>query len=335
VPLITVTTFILLVSMGILALEPVRRRAFELFYYAHLFAVYTTVPAVLWHAAAGWEYLLPGLTVWFADRLLRHVRSSRTATVTEQRLCADDVVTLRFHQPGLEVRPGQYVFVHIAELSALEWHPFTVSSVDNERHSFTVHIKAMQPPSAGAPPPAYLRWLPSPASTWTQRLKRAVVNKIPLTLSVDGPCGPLHDFAHFRQILLVAGGIGITPCAALIERLRVNMQLERLQLHWATRDAALAKSFAGQLTPIPGDTRYHGSLYVTRDASDENVSNLPLRLVAGRPDLDRIMDSMYDPKDPDPASTLVFVCGTRGMVESCASLAIAKGFTFHEETFFL
>ncbi|KAH9600218.1 hypothetical protein LSM04_008610 [Trypanosoma melophagium] len=81
VPLITLTTWFMLVAMGVFALEPVRRRFFELFYYLHIAAFYMIVPTVLWHAAAAWEYFLPGLTVWFMDRLLRMYRSASTVEV--------------------------------------------------------------------------------------------------------------------------------------------------------------------------------------------------------------------------------------------------------------
>ncbi|EKF26927.1 ferric reductase, putative, partial [Trypanosoma cruzi marinkellei] len=110
VPLISLTTWFMIVVMGLFALEPVRRRFFELFYYLHILSFYMIAPTVLWHSAAAWEYFLPGLTVWFVDRLLRMHRSASTVEVVSA-VASGSFVELSFRHASLSAAPGQYAFV--------------------------------------------------------------------------------------------------------------------------------------------------------------------------------------------------------------------------------
>lgn len=331
VPITSWSTWVLIVCMLVLAYEPVRRRWFEIFYYSHLFAAYAAIPAVLWHAAAGWEYLLPGVTVWFIDRLVRFSRSSRIVTVLSTKVCDDGVTEIRFQQPGLVVRPGQYVFLNVAELSLLQWHPFSVSSVDNINHVFTLHIKAMPSADEGT-------------RTWTHELRSIVQkNTSPLTASVDGPYGPLHELEDFDCVILVAGGIGITPCAAIAQSLRQNPDGIRVECHWCLRQPELAADFANQLSPTGAENpNFSTTLYCSRpSATADELSRRSggFTVKAGRPNWDHLFKDdkrdAYHLLNHDPARVLVFACGPAQLVDECAKAAIEAGFTFHEETFFL
>lgn len=252
VPLITLTTWFMLLAIGIGALPPIRRKFFEAFYYLHLFAAYSSIPAILWHATAGWEYMLPGLTIWFIDRVIRFFRSGSPATVIDLTVFdnssdsanrgngrdsvkkpsiadvvaptpseGNDVLEIRFRPAtGMTVLPGQYVFLNIPQVSVLEWHPYTVSTTGVLSDYLTVHIKGMG------------------VGTWSDRVVqhcRAIqhipngvapsdsdydaLNKL-IQLNVDGPYGSPVYYNDYDQVVLVAGGIGITPCASILTALR-------------------------------------------------------------------------------------------------------------------
>jgi NAD(P)H-flavin reductase len=345
VPIISFCSFLLFLAMGLLAVEPVRRRAYFIFFKAHQIAAYLTVPVTLAHADGAFIFLLPGLTVWLVDRIMRYKRAPQAATLLDSRDCADDVVMLRFTQPGLVVAPGQFVFVQVPEISTFEWHPFTVAAINVEKSEFTLFVKAMKAPvpvSGCELPYFYLRWLPKRELTWTQQLQGAVRNRAAITLCVDGPCGAVHDLSTFQQVIFIAGGVGITPCAAHMQRLRGAIQARRIELHWAVRDPALAAPFAAQLDPIADDTRYCGTLYVTRGASADTAEDFKadplgpstaLTVVSGRPNLVQIMDAFAANKDVLPSATAVVVCGPPGMVDVCARMAICRGFTIIEDSF--
>lgn len=239
VPLVSLTSWFLLLSVGIGALPPIRRRFFEAFYYLHLLAAYSTIPAVLWHATAGWEYMLPGLTIWFIDRVIRFFRSGAPATVIDITVFTNcgssakgneyndpetdgrDVLEIRFRPAvGMTVRPGQYVFLNIPQVSVLEWHPYTVSTTGTSSDYLTVHMKGMGRGTWSDRVIQHCRNIQQvPTGLENSRTQYDALNKL-VQLNVDGPYGSPIYYNDYDQVLLIAGGIGITPCASILTGLR-------------------------------------------------------------------------------------------------------------------
>lgn len=58
--------------------------------------------------------------------------------------------------------PGQFVYLNCPQIAAYEWHPFTISSMDNNTRQFTLHIKT--------------------GGDWTRKLR----NKLALMLDTSG-----------------------------------------------------------------------------------------------------------------------------------------------------
>ncbi|GET90765.1 ferric reductase transmembrane protein, putative [Leishmania tarentolae] len=250
---VTWTTWFLLISMGIFALNLIRRRHYELFYYTHLAATYMTLPAMVYHASAGWMYLLPGITVFLSDQLVRLWQRSAMVRVVHARVISEDTTELAFSVPSRwdmrHVHPGQYVLVCVPELTALQWHPFTlINAVDKESVAvggskasatgtvFCVHVKSMGP------------------KTWTGRLYDLVSRGEEITMAVEGPCGTPVDYRHYDRILLVAGGIGVTPCVSMLgsvlrqcRALGHSGTSPRVNFIWSTRSARHVKAVADML----------------------------------------------------------------------------------------
>ncbi|CAG9578384.1 putative ferric reductase [Leishmania major strain Friedlin] len=250
---VTWTTWFLLISMGIFALNLMRRRHYELFYYTHLAATYMTLPAMLFHASAGWMYLLPGMTVLLSDQLVRLWQRSAVVRVVRARVIGDDTTELAFTVPGRwdmrRVHPGQYVLVCVPELTALQWHPFTLINVVDEESAvvgsskvsaketvFYVHVKSMGP------------------KTWTGRLYDLVSRGEEITMAVEGPCGTPVVYRHYGNIVLVAGGIGATPCVSILGSLLRQCHAlghsgasPRVTFIWSTRSARHVKAVADML----------------------------------------------------------------------------------------
>ncbi|PWU90346.1 putative ferric reductase transmembrane protein [Trypanosoma cruzi] len=338
VPLISLTTWFMIVAVGLFALEPVRRRFFELFYYLHILSFYMIAPTVLWHSAAAWEYFLPGLTVWFVDRLLRMHRSASTVEVVSA-VASGSFVELSFRHASLSAAPGQYAFVNIPELSLLQWHPFSFSSACEGCYTF--HIKAMGDDS------------------WTGHLVKLVSERgSSLSLSVDGPCGRVHEFDDYSVVVLVAGGIGVAPCAAIYSHLRRQRMggslAPAVTLLWTVRDADLVPmmshlwSDGGDTSVASNSSLEHSIVSCSRNTAGELPSlrlfltgesacgTLPQRKIdvsTGR--IDAAVEISFVIGDADPRTVLVFACGPAGLVRSARDAALSLGVDFHEETFLL
>ncbi|KAG5496617.1 hypothetical protein JIQ42_03447 [Leishmania sp. Namibia] len=257
----TWTTWFLLIAMGIFALSFVRRRYYELFYYTHLAATYMMLPVMVFHASAGWMYLLPGMTVFLADQLVRLWQRSAVVRVVHARVISEDTTELAFSVPGrwdmLRVHPGQYVLVCVPELTALQWHPFTLTNVvDAEAVAvggprvsatgtvFYLHVKSMGP------------------RTWTGRLYDLVSRGEEITMAVEGPCGTPVDYRCYDSIVLIAGGVGAAPCVSIFGSLLRQCQAlghsggsPRVSFIWSTRSARHVNAVADilQLPLLCGD----------------------------------------------------------------------------------
>eukprot|EP00927_Polykrikos_kofoidii_P012937 TRINITY_DN15630_c0_g3_i1.p1 TRINITY_DN15630_c0_g3~~TRINITY_DN15630_c0_g3_i1.p1 ORF type:complete len:654 (-),score=51.78 TRINITY_DN15630_c0_g3_i1:46-1902(-) len=318
VPQITLTTWLMFLCMGVFAMPPIRRRFFELFYYSHVFAAYVSIPAVLWHAAAAWEYLLPGLTVWFVDQVMSVGRTADLVVVTDVQVLGD--VTAITFRKDMVVRPGQYVFVNISELSLLEWHPFTISS--GTRSEFTCHIKSMG------------------AETWSGRLnalRRGGSCKF--AIGVDGPYGTPVDFADFKRIVFVVGGIGVTPSMSIISSPQVPLHKDLL---WVVRDSDMVEAFAPALldactastasTPLRASCGFRKA-FVTRGGDNTKAFVPGFEVCHGRP---KICDEFACiARQTLPDHVLIFACGPETLVADARAAAMAQSFHFHQETFLL
>ena len=155
-----------LLAVCLASLQLVRRTNFELFYYAHhlMLVVVGLVAFHSWFAGGYICYLLIGpVLLYIVDRVIRHRRSrSKTIVLSLKPLPGATLVRYQLaHLAADSVRAGQYVlgtcahdvaaregwspnaalsrcfvvryaFVNVPELSSLQWHPLSYSSVSYE-----------------------------------------------------------------------------------------------------------------------------------------------------------------------------------------------------------
>ena len=219
------------------------------------------------------------------------------AVCAKRRGAAGDFIELRLRNDCMTYSPGQYAFLNIAEISAFEWHPMTIASPvhTTARPEVVFYIKSMG------------------KGTWTQSLfdyveeyqKKALARDsslaeriavegytsadyvpVPMTVSVDGPYGkPLDFLLDYDDVILVGGGVGITPCKSIYESLYLSYLHDYLphitRSGAATSDddstqdgdahsimvsdAMATSSFLG-VTPINTSKRVH-MLFIARDPS--------------------------------------------------------------------
>jgi NADPH oxidase 2 len=137
---------------------------------------------------------------------------------------------LQIKKEKTTVRAGQYIFLSCPEVSYFQWHPFTLTSAPEEDY-ISVHIRVV--------------------GDFTRELSKAVgcdfdtkergkgdnkgdkkgdladggkvvgtISNPPLNrtlprVMVDGPFGSAsEDFLKYETVLLVGGGIGVTPFAS-------------------------------------------------------------------------------------------------------------------------
>ncbi|XP_031476001.1 ferric reduction oxidase 7, chloroplastic-like [Nymphaea colorata] len=189
--------------MWVTSFSPVRKNFFELFFYTHqLYVVFIIFLAL--HVGDFIFYMAGGAIFLFVlDRFLRFCQSRATVDVLSAKCLPCGTVELTLSKPQkMRYSALGFVFLQVRELSWLQWHPFSVSSspLDGGFH-MSVLIKVL--------------------GHWTEKLRDSILSgtnrDFNISASVEGPYG--HESPYYLQyenLILVAGGIGISPFIAIV-----------------------------------------------------------------------------------------------------------------------
>lgn len=304
-----------------------RRNRFELFYYTHHFFIVFYITGLI-HSWSMWYFTGGGMILWFVDRLIRFYKSSKVFPVTDiQVLHSGDTTQLALQPNGFSFRAGQYAFINIPSISPLEWHPFTISSAPGET-ALTFHIKSMG------------------KTSWTARLARiyggegnafAPVTSLPI-VNIDGPYGNPPNFLSHKTVVLVAGGIGITPMISIVKdlhqlRKQNALSLKKVYLMWVVRDLAMLDMFRDVFDEISIESKdiFQIVLRVTqRSFANTTASTINPPPIMGRPN---IQQEFADIASSHGSDVLAMVCGPAPMVKEVQNAAYHCKFELHMETF--
>ncbi|KAG6549893.1 hypothetical protein Mapa_008875 [Marchantia paleacea] len=194
--------------MWMTSFQYTRIRAFELFYYTHHLYIVFVVFMVLHVGDFIVGIAFAGIFLFAFDRFLRFSQSRKEVGVLSATLLPCGAYEVVLPKPAdLAYNELSFVFLNVPSIDRLQWHPFSVSSSpeDSSHH---------------------MRFLIKPLGTWTRKLGEAVskaaISRCPLNLKagVEGPYG--HESSYFldyEALLLVAGGIGVSPFVAVIRDL--------------------------------------------------------------------------------------------------------------------
>ena len=226
-----------------------RRVLFEAFLRLHwlLFIVFIVFGMI--HEGTFIALVAVAAVPWAIDWYLRVKVWRRPVTVLAMRALAADVVRLDFEATDFHYEAGQWLFICIPEVSPLEWHPFSLSSSPHHS-SLMVHIRVL--------------------GDWTRRLQRLALKRAadapPLRMYVEGPYGTFElPLSHYHTLLLVSGGIGITPLQSVFNALVHEASLGRAVVHrirfvWSVREVELVHSIHGARLHASAHPHASGSL---------------------------------------------------------------------------
>ena len=254
--------------------------------------------------------------------------------------------------------PGAYCYLQIPSISLNEFHPFSIScypTVTRGVSRLTFHILDMG------------------RDSFTHRLFNRIQNAsaadiASMRVRVDGPYGRLQvDLTRYKTIVLVAGGIGITPFLSILEWLAEQKIHCTVHLIWTSRVKSSFGAWSGALLHRihegQSTSKFHFHLYSSTGAAGASGiemapmgSDAPVQgawqpvLTPGRPDIAGLFSGFAsDAAEVDltslpahhvaakthrkPHTVAVLACGPAGLVASAQSAARTHGFHFHKETF--
>jgi predicted ferric reductase len=284
-----VVFFIVIPVFCVLTMNYVRRNYFEVFYFAH-FCSGILFLATLWHSDFGWMYIVPGLTLYLIDCMVRLNKFAKPYEIIALNALEDDIVELTFAEhtnpgyrkkrslkggpaqkgevglapEGIHFQMGQYVFMCLPNISVVQSHPFNIASAENDRYT-TCYIKSQGPGT-----------FTGDLLDLAKKLKNSSGegDTIPVPLKyipihIEGPYGLPFDYKSCSSILLVGGGIGITPLHCVMRTLLQLMnsdhglpeecRLKKVRLVWSFKNPDVLfdnPTFESTLKMVPPTTAY-------------------------------------------------------------------------------
>ena len=208
-PIMEITWLLCTISLSIAIF--VRTYNYELFKYTHYLMMLFFITGFL-HAFSFWYYTAFGLILFALDKAIQMVNNARVHVVKGLESVPSAGVTRLTLKGDVFRNPhvaGQYVWLTIPSLDPFQSHPFTISSAPSDSYG----------------PDGYVQFTIKDVGegTWTGRLAALARSREssdkevePLYVSVDGPYGRAIRYSEYEEVVLVAGGIGITPMASIL-----------------------------------------------------------------------------------------------------------------------
>lgn len=299
----------------------------------------------------------PCVAVWVFDRALRYgrmiytsilprfrkgIRASVTYDASSEMLRLD--VTKFF--PNKPPVPGLFYFVYMPwALRGYESHPFTLcswraagdidsdidspnSGSDDKKRTARSQIND----SAAMSGDVNHSFLIRPYGGFTERLRDGATSKGSIeagaagevrleTIFLEGPYGAKLDLSTYSDVLIIAGGSGITAAVSHTFYLLPTGKT-KVQVSWAVPQRHLVDDICNnELAAVMRHPRFAMDVHVT---SGPNLKpedwQLALYTVAhGRPDLYEIMRNARESCD---LSLAVVTCGTPAMADACRAAVV-------------
>ncbi|XP_068122892.1 NADPH oxidase 4 isoform X2 [Hyperolius riggenbachi] len=299
------------------------------------------------HFPETWIWISAPLCLYCTERLYRYLRSTKPVTITSVIPHPCGVIEIRMTKEKFKASPGQYITLQCPNVSALENHPFTLTMCPTEtKATFAVHIKIV--------------------GDWTERLCELLMSQwnqgseiLPIfqqrtnpKIYIDGPFGsPSEEVFNYEVSLCIAGGIGVTPFASILNQLLDSWRdhkLQRLYFVWICKDIQAFLWFADLLCALHKklwqETRpdyLNIKLYLSQAEGiqkiiGEKYQALNSRLIIGRPCWKLLFDEIAKSNRRKPVG--VFCCGPKGLSKELHKLcnrpnSYGTRFEYNKESF--
>ncbi|KAG9293275.1 hypothetical protein G9A89_010646 [Geosiphon pyriformis] len=329
-------SFLGLAIIGITSISLIRRYAFEVFYFGHLgYIVFLT--AVCLHDSQAIYWFGFGIALYGIDRIIRFFVSWKETKVISVKALQGGVTKIGFKRKW-NYQPGQYIFVNFSQLnlfSTIDWHPVSLSSAptltDDGQSYATIHLKT----SGG-----FTKRLFNKAQDTTSEKETT------FKMRVEGPYGkPSVNFKDYRTVLLVGGGIGVTPIMSIIQDLvdrqvtGVPLKTQLIFFVWIIPDLDAYSWFEMELEELSqrfsilsSETyRLDLKIYLTRDKG-----SLPTNVIQGRPNFTKLLHEIKNLNGSGDIA--VAACGPALLLNEVSRTAISQSdrtclFKVHTEVF--
>ncbi|ORY79769.1 ferric reductase NAD binding domain-domain-containing protein [Leucosporidium creatinivorum] len=263
----------------------VRRYAYEAFVVFHLIGALVILVGVFYHAEPLRPYTYSAIALWSTERLLRLLRFATFPSILRLQprspiykgtaTLVHGAIILRVPNPS-PWSPTQHCYLSFPDIPALfgQNHPFSVANVPSSNGSEASTMLFVMRVRGGM------------TRTLAQRLEKEADQSMQLLVGVEGAYGRPTEAKLFHDILLVAGGSGITHVMSLLDDVVHKAEARqsrtaRIHLIWVIQHAEQASWLVSSLLAAIKRSEQVGialtiSLYLTRGSLAPSSRSLPL-----------------------------------------------------------
>jgi NADPH oxidase len=361
----------IMILMYTAAMTPLKKQCYELFWYTH----HLSMPffgCALFHSfgcllkndngvcyeKTTWKWVIGPLSLYFFEILLRHYRAAQKTKVVKVVHHPNKTFELQFSKPSMKMRCGQYVFVNVPKVSRTQWHPYTLTSCqDDDFHA--IHLRVVGDWTMEV---AKKFGCMTENGDWQPQYNFSIKD-IP-HIKVDGPYGSACEHVFkYKSVVFACGGIGVTPFAAILKRIWYSLKnreqdrkIQKLTILWVSRSMKSFEWFQDLLyyveeenvdnfldihIHLTGEIAQKQALQIVSGSSSvrDSITNLKSKTQFGRPDLGALFKKIkYDRSSLEFGKVGVFVCGpqkfshaVRQEVHRASDSEVQ--FDFHKEIF--
>jgi NAD(P)H-flavin reductase len=270
-PLFGVISSLLFIILGLLSIIVIRKKMFEVFYYSHRILTICGVIFGILHYISTLYYLIPCLLLYFTD-LIRRVNITYKSIYSKlkniQEVENDTSYTL-IHitiKNKIKTFPGCYFFLcFYNDISRFQWHPLSLVSYENDILTFCCKNIGQY--------------------SWTNRLHDNVKNNYDMLVNrnvyIQGPYAnllPKYIDNMYDNIIIVAGGIGITPMITILDDInkRYNKnqlnKLKNVRMVWVLKNTYLYISFNKYFSNL-NKQLFDIHIYITQKINDFEIDS--------------------------------------------------------------
>ena len=266
----------------------------------HIIAASIAVMGVYYHLTVkyyAWiKYIKIAIALWATDRGLRLLRVlyrnfslRKMTTATCEALPGDAVrVTIQMARPW-KFAPGQHLYLYMPLLALWTSHPFTVGWSEGEQfvqldeEKLSLHRQDMAHSTGEAKMSLIIRRRTGFTDTLYKKAYSSPNRTFTTRVLVEGPYGKAESLRSYGNVVLIAGGIGITHPVGYVREL-VSAYAEgtaatrRITLVWAVQSPEHLEWIRPWMTEILAMERRREVLkvllFVTRPDSTKEIHSL-------------------------------------------------------------